>query len=530
MRSFYSFFLPIFISLVTVMGEEVGISKKFGTSSLGAEEFLSSFGGYVGTREAWGIIDRIHFIEEQTAQVEADRLGNQFLLRTPFGGFLWAYQRTEGEAALFPRRDNVFGGRLHKQPFVSGNQDKREYGYFIDTRRLRKWLEDEKESEDFLSKLDMDAQGHFVFIDSDAAVGDRRFVNFGSENFESIEAELRTFVNKGRWYNLGFDFMYIRHNPVTFGRFTIVDQKETVDRDLWLGRITVPVLENIHISAYYDENHDVHRFKNTNIPSVAGLPTALIPNRSMHPTRRKFGPELEYFFGDDLYRELLVGFYRYEGENAGSLAEYGLNRAFRVDSAGQFSSLDLHNSFGLRIGYQELYKDKNDIKWEKWGLDFEAAFLDSDEVSGPFSGTIFLLTLPSGATFRRPTTAVRQFNEDLKEFFFKGNFKYRFDPRVKDHRQSTGEKHHTLAGVLNVDFSFWNIEREGKQTQRYPLLGLAETIRSFRDDRRILEIGTSYELDRPRRHFGGVYFLGLDFNWDVHTSDKAGGINLGFYY
>jgi hypothetical protein len=134
------------------------------------------------------------------------------------GGFLWGYEKTWGEAALFPKRDNIFGGRLHKQAFESGSQDLREYGYVFDTVRMSRWLDD---PDDFPISLPVDATGHFIFTDSDAAISERPLVNFGSENFESIQAELNAHVNSGKWYGLGFNFMFIRHNPTTFGRFEL---------------------------------------------------------------------------------------------------------------------------------------------------------------------------------------------------------------------------------------------------------------------------------------------------------------------
>lgn len=525
-----SLLLLFFVSPAVVLGGEdtplkPGIPKNYNYPAE-PEGFLSRLDNYIWKREKWGLIDEVRAIVEQTAEVHAHRLGNRFVLRTPFGGFLWEYEKTWGDGSIFPRRNNVFGGRLHKQSFKTGTQDIRKYGYAIDTKRLRRWLKNGAE-EPPLKPLDirrLDVKGYFIFTDSDADTGNGIELSSARERSEAIETEFNAHVNRGRWYGLGFDFMYIRYNPTFFAKFSVVDQREAIDRDLWRGRITYPFLEKFHISGLYEENNDVHRITNTNIPSVGGIPALLIPNRSMHPTQRKYGPEVKYFFGKDLHKAVSMGFYRYAGESAGRLAEFGLKRAFRIDSVGQFSSLDLHNSFGLALGYEE-YEERDreeEEKRGKWGLQFEAGYLDSDDVSGPFTGTIFLLTRPSGPPFRRPTTTVRQFDEDLKQLFFKGKFTYHFNPK--------GERPHPLAGELGVDFSFWNIEREGKQTQRYPLIGEAENIRSFRDDRRILQFAISYELDKPRHRFWGVYSLGLDFNWDIENSDKVGGINVGFFY
>lgn len=525
-HSFLLLVLLSFLSSTGVLGDEV-------TSLLKPEslknnsyqpdqsgEFFSQLSKYVQRREAWGLIDEVHYIEEQTAEVTAHRLGNRFLLRTPFGGFLWGYQKAWGEASIFPRRNNVFGGRLQKQPFVSGSEDKRSYGYFIDTKRYRRWLGEE--GLPFGQSLDV--QGHFIYTNSAASVGRRPRVNFASESFESVETGLSAYVNRGRWFGLGSDFFFIRYNPVSFGRFTVFDQKEIIDRDVWHGRITSPVFENFHISGLYDEDDDGHRFVNTNIASVGGIPALLVPNRSVRSTQRKYGPEVKYFFGKDLQEAVSFGFYHYDGESAGRLAEFGLKRAFRIDSAGQFRSLELHNSFGLAIGYDE-YEERvarNQEKRKKWGLLFESGYLESDSVSRPFSGTIFLLRLPSGAPFMRPTTAVRQFDENLRSLFFKFNFIYHYDPK--------GDEPHPIAGELHADVSLWDIERKGKQSQKFPLLGTEEVIPTFRDDRRILQIETNYELDKPRHRFWGVHSVTLDFNWDTRTSDKVGGISVGFFY
>ncbi len=542
-----SWLLIFFLSSSFLLGEELQPSESSAPAEKSGEavesqRFLSDFGQYFWSPEVWGVIDEARFAEEETLEVKAHRWGNRFLFRTPLGAFLWGYERGEGKAALFPRRNNVFGGRLHKQPFEWGRQDKREYGYFIDTKRLRRWLEDEPGVPKLKLLQPFDIQGYFIYTDSDASVGERGEINFANEKFESIDSQLNFHVNRGRWFGLGFEFSFIRYNPTTLSNFKLFDspilgpqgftQKEVIDRDVWHAKITFPVSEKIHISGLYDEDNDIHRFKNTDIPSVpipfiGNVPLFLIPNRSMHSTQRKFGPEVRYFFDEDLYRAVSMGFYAYTGESAGRLGEFGLKRAFRWDSAGQFASLDLHNSFGLSIGYDEYEKRANseDEKKKKWGIGLEAGYLDSDEVSGPFSGLVFVTpgVLPQVPPPGVPTLQIRQFDEDLKQLFFKGNFIYHIVPN--------GNKSHALAGELHTDFSYWNLEREGKQSSTFPLLGASETIRSFRDDRRILQFEVGYELDKPLQHrFGGLYSIEMDFNWDVEGSDKVGGLTLGFFY
>ncbi|HHT9153774.1 MAG TPA: hypothetical protein ACFYEM_09665 [Candidatus Hypogeohydataceae bacterium YC40] len=474
-------------------------------------------------RWLWGFIDYAHGTIERTREVKADRVGNRLILKTPFGGLLWGYERSWGSASILPRRNNVFAGSLAKQPFESGSQDLRDYGYVIDTVRVRRWIMNEEE---IFPIKPIDLQGYVLFTDSNAAVGQRPLVDFASEKFTSFQADLNSFVNRGRWFELGFNFLFINYNPTQFGKFTIVDQKETINRDIWRGRVTVPVLEEFHISGLYEQNHDVHNFVNTNIPTAktitgATLPQFLIPDRSVFNTRQKFGPEFKYFFGNDLHKAASMGLYAYTGDNAGSLAEFGLKRAFRVDSAGQFAPLELHNSFGLSLGYEEydIRTHPDDYKWQKWGINAEAGYLDSDSVSRPFSGAVAIQ--PPHFNFFVPATQVRQFDENLHELFFQGHFFYRLDLEGK---------HNPFAGWLRADFSYWNIEREGKQTLNFPSLKRSRAIPSFRDDRRILQLGTSYELDRPRHHFFGLYSIGLDFNYDVQTSDKVGGITVGFFY
>ncbi len=532
-----SFLLPLlvlFIIHTTAYAEETTppegqvSTKEQNQDTKQEDSFSTLLGKYVRDRWAWGVVDEIHGIGERTEEIHAYRVGNLFAVRTPFGAFLWGYERTEGKAALFPRRNNVFGGSLNKQPFKQGNQDKRQYGYALDTKKFRRWLEDSS-GDELLQKLPADAKGYFIFTDSSASVGQKPFSGFASEKFEAIQSSLSVHMNRGRWFGLGFDFGFTRYNPTTLGNFGNAtatgvfrfDQREIIDRDVWLGRITVPVLENFHISGLYEEDHDVHGWTYPFITSVAGIPVSFIPTRKVRSTQRKFGPEVKYFFDEDLHKAASFGFYSYVGESAGRLAEFGLQRAFRIDSAGEFGALTLHNSFGVMLGYQEYEKnlppDAIKSDYDKWGTSLEVGYLDSHDVSSPFSGAIFRTTPPLG-----PTIAVRQFDEELKQVFAKGDFYWRFHPK--------DEPDHPLAGKLRADFSFWNIEKEGKQTQDFPLLGISDDIPNFRDDRRIIQLGASYELDKPRHHFLGLYSIGADFSWDIETSDKVAGMTLGFFY
>ena len=528
-----SFLLPLlvlFIIHTTAYAEETTSPKpkksiNNSNQQTGRGKPLSNLGNYIWNRRSWGVIDEIHGIGERTAEVHAYRVGNRLILRTPFGAFLWGYERSEGKAALFPRRNNVFAGGLPKQPFKQGSQDKREYGYVIDTKRFARWLGNGTDS--LLQELPVDIKGYFIYTDSAAAVGKEPFVNFASEKYVAIQTGFESHVNRGRWYGLGFDFGFTRYNPVTVGNFGSVqstgllrfNQREIIDRDVWLGRITVPALENLHLSGLYEEDHDVHRWTYPFITSVNGIPVVLIPTRSVHSTQRKFGPEVKYFFSEDLHKAASFGFYVYEGQSAGRLAEFGLQRAFRVDSAGEFGPLELHNSFGLRMGYEEyeIREDAHAERKKKWGINLEVAYLHSDDVSRPFSGTVFLTTPPLG-----PTITVRQFDEDLKQIFAKGDFTYHYTPN--------GNASHPLAGEFAAGFSFWDIDKEGTQTQTFPLLGLSNPIPKYSDDRRIIQIGAGYELDKPRHHYGGVYSVSMHFNWDIKTADKVIGMNVGFFY
>ncbi len=139
--------------------------------------FLPTWDEYMKNRWLWGFIDYAHGTIERTREVKADRVGNRLILKTPFGGLLWGYERSWGSASILPRRNNVFAGSLAKQPFESGSQDLRDYGYVIDTVRVRRWIMNEEE---IFPIKPIDLQGYVLFTDSNAAVGQRPLVDFAS--------------------------------------------------------------------------------------------------------------------------------------------------------------------------------------------------------------------------------------------------------------------------------------------------------------------------------------------------------------